>query len=108
MWLFLEKNFREKVKLFTKKRIIISEKGIGDFRKRISEKRFPKNGKKLVPKIISEKVNRNFRKEIPSVMQQYQIRRILQKIPKMPTIISRVITIRSVGNYKTQFGLIQV
>jgi hypothetical protein len=47
MWLILKKNFRKKERFFPKKRIIISEKGIGDFRKRISENRFPKKGKNV-------------------------------------------------------------
>ena len=41
------------------------------------------------------------------VQQRYQIRRIIQKIPKVPTVISTVTTVKSVGNYKTTFGLIQ-
>jgi hypothetical protein len=50
-------------------------------------------------------IYRNSKKS--EVHQRYQLRRILQKIPKVPTIISTVVRVKSVGNYKTQFGLIK-
>ena len=51
------------------------------------------------------KVYRNSEKS--EIQQRYQFRRILKNVLKVPTVIFTVIRVKSVGNYKTRFGLIQ-